>query len=278
MIGVRGELGRGCLALLVLLASSAHALEVRVRSQDAAGGTRVVIDVGESTVRVVDRTPHTIVPAPGTLAAGATFADEITLELPTLVLRRPVSIDVSDELVSAVRARASDGGTRVVLLVRRPVTYEVRPTADARGFVVQLAASGLPRPEGEGAAAASGSGKESVAVDADSVSYDRATDTVSARGDVTIVRGDTTLRADEVQYARTTQIAHATGHVSLIDPEMTVHGSAAELNLDEEVGWVEDADADLPDSRYHVEARRLEKCGPVSYIARDGVFTTSGRS
>ena len=70
MTGVRGEIGRGCLAILLLLASSAQALEVRVRSGDAAGGTRVVIDVGEEGVPLIDRTPHAAVPVKGALAAG----------------------------------------------------------------------------------------------------------------------------------------------------------------------------------------------------------------
>jgi len=277
MGGARGEVhGRFLVALLVLVVASAEAVEVRVRSDAAAGATHVVIDVGDGTTPVIDRTPDATAPGAGRVAAGRTFADEITLELPALVLPRPLAIDVADDLVSAVRARPTERGSRLVVFVRRPVAYEVRPTPDGRGLAVTLTAAAAPRPARRGQPATSGGGPadDRVSIDAESVSYDRANDTVTARGGVTITRGDTTLRADEVRYARTAEIARATGHVSLLDSEMTVRGAAAEVDLGREVGWVEDAEADLPENRYRVLARRLEKCGPASYRAEDGVFTT----
>jgi len=276
--GTRGEVDGRCLVvLLVLFASSAEALEVRVRSDAGGGPTHLVIDVGAGATAVIDRTPQATAPSAGRLAAGRTFADEITLELPALALDRPVTVDVSDDLVSAVRAHPAERGGRLVVFVRRPVTYEVQPTPDGRGLAVTLTAAALVRPparHGKPIRARGERGGDRVAIDAESVAYDRTSDTVTASGGVTITRGDTTLRADEVRYARTAEIARASGRVSLIDREMTVRGAAAEVDLGREVGWVEDAEADLPDNRYRVEARRLEKCGPVSYRAEDGVFTT----
>ncbi|HWP67221.1 MAG TPA: LPS assembly protein LptD, partial [Candidatus Limnocylindria bacterium] len=270
MRGVRRAIA-GCLGVLVAVAADASALEIRVRSHDPAGGTDLIVDVGEATVEVTDRTPGAGVPADGMLAAGTAFADEITLEVRAPRLERPLSIDVSDDLVSAVRARPLDGGIRLVVFVRRPVAYTVRAHPAGRGFELALSPAAVRAPEPAAAAAAGGG---AVSVDADAVSYDRDSDTVRARGGVTIVRGATTLRAEDVQYARTAEIARAAGRVSLVDPEMTIHGSAAEVDLGRELGWVENATADLPDSRYRLEARRLEKCGPASYRAEDGVFTT----
>ena len=104
--GARGEVDGRCLAaLLVLLVSSAEAVELRVRSDTGEGATRLVIDVGDGVMPVIDRTPQATAPRAGHLAAGRTFADEITLELPALPLDRSLAVDVSDDLVSAVRAR-----------------------------------------------------------------------------------------------------------------------------------------------------------------------------
>lgn len=272
---------RGLVVLLLLLSSRlpVYAFEVRVRSAGPGGATRIVVDGAGTPPSVVDRTPQAATSRDGALAAGTTFADEVTLDLPAAALTRPIAIEVADDLVTQVRARTLERGARLVVFVRRPVAYEVRP-ADGGGLALTL----RPVADGERAPATAGGRDEAapeaaadvgqVAIDADAISYDRESDTVTARGGVTITRGDTRLRADEVEYARTAEIARARGHVSLLDPEMMVTGSAAEVDLGREVGWVEDAAAELPDNRYRVEARRLEKCGPVTYRAEEGTFTT----
>src|SRR5205814_5891289 len=84
-----------------------------------------------------------------------------------------------------------------------------------------------------------------VAVDAESLSYERETNTLVARGGVTLTRGDTTLTADEVRYARTNGIAEARGHVVITDPEANITGDFAHLNLDDESGRVEAGLAEL---------------------------------
>ena len=45
-----------------------------------------------------------------------------------------------------------------------------------------------------------------------------------------------TLRADEVRYDRTTSIADASGHVVMTDPEATLEGDAARIDMDDESG------------------------------------------
>src|SRR5439155_68561 len=84
-----------------------------------------------------------------------------------------------------------------------------------------------------------------IAVDAESLSYDQEANTLTARGGVTLKRGDTTLTADEVVYDRTRGIAEASGHVVLTDPQATMEGDFAHLNLDDESGWFDNATADV---------------------------------
>jgi len=171
-MGVRGVLGgRGLAALLLLSASAAGAMEVRVRSEGAGTATRVVIDVGGGAIAVIDRTPNATTPGDGRLSAGTTFADEITLELPGVSLDRPLAIDVSDDLVSEVRARPTERGSRVVVFVRRPVTYEVRAAEGDQGLAVTLLAvvDGRPPAAGAGPGPSAGTDDARVSIDAESV-------------------------------------------------------------------------------------------------------------
>jgi hypothetical protein len=117
-------------------------------------------------------------------------------------------------------------------------------------------------------------GEREVAVDAESLSYDQATNTLTARGGVTVRREDTTLTADEVVYDRTNGIVEARGHVVLTEPQATVEGDFAHLDLEAETGWVENADATLEVSRYLLRAGRIDKQGGPKYSIARGVFTT----
>jgi len=111
-------------------------------------------------------------------------------------------------------------------------------------------------------------------VDAESLTYERETNTLVARGGVTLTRGDTTLTADEVRYDRTNAIAEARGHVVITDPEANIDGDFAHLNLDDESGWVEAGTAELKPSNYTLTGERIEKRGGPLYAASHGVFTT----
>jgi lipopolysaccharide assembly outer membrane protein LptD (OstA) len=113
-----------------------------------------------------------------------------------------------------------------------------------------------------------------VSVDAESVAYDQATDTVIARGSVTLTREDMTLQADEVRYDRRNGVASAAGRVVLVDPELTIEGDEAEIDLLDETGWLNRAEAEFEESRFSVVADRVEKRGGPHYHLRDGVFTT----
>src|SRR4029077_1724695 len=97
---------------------------------------------------------------------------------------------------------------------------------------------------------------------------------LTARGNVALTRGTTTLRADEVRYDRTTSVAEAHGHVVVVDPEATIDGDAARIDLDDETGWVDQVQADMKQSPYRLTAGHLEKQGGPCYQVQNGIFTT----
>ena len=269
------------LPFVLVVVAAARAAEVRVLSGPGAATT---VTVGaEPGTAIEDRTPGAKPAGPpsGPASTGETFTGDITLFLPGFTVPRPAAIEVADPVVSTVRLFPEPGGTTVTVFVRQPVTYSVsRPSAlgeirievhsKTRPLtIVGVTPRGRPRirkptPAGEG----------EVAVDAESLSYDQASNTLTARGGVTLTRGDTTLTADEVIFDRTNQVAEARGHVVLSDPEATVQGDFAHLNLDDESGWVEHADADMHPSEYFLRAGRLDKKGGPQYSVANGVFTT----
>ena len=269
-----------------LLARAAERLpaEVRVLSGMGPQAPTTVTVRAEPETRIEDRTPGAK-PATGPrgpASVGETFTGELTLFLDGYRVPRPAAIDVADPVVSTVRLFPESGGTTVSIFVRQPVTYSVsRPsgigeiTIELRSRTRALGIAGVsPRGRARAVRPKTKGRPSEVSVDAESLAYERETNTLVAHGGVTLTRGDTTLTADEVRYDRTNAVAEARGHVVITDPEATVEGDFAHLNLDDESGWVEAGTAELKPSNYTLRAERIEKRGGPLYAASRGVFTT----
>lgn len=270
----------GLRAVEVAAAIDPAPIEVRVLSTPGVlPATRVALRAGPDT-RIDDRTVGAR-PAGrdqrGMASTGNTFAGEITLFVRGTTLARPSAIEVGDPLVSAVRLFPEPGGTLVVVFVRRPVGYTVsRPSASGE-ITLTLKARARPataesRRKPPAAPPARDTGE--IAVDAAELQYEQNTDVLVARGDVTLTRGTTTLRADEVRYDRRSNVAEAKGNVVLTDDQGTVEGDAARMDMEDETGWVDDADGELVANGYTLRADRLTKKGGPCYEVRNGVFTT----
>ena len=262
---------------------SAPADQVRVLS--ATSGTSVVTVRATPAAAIEDRTPGSkpVSDAQGPAAKGKTFADEVTLFLGGFVVSRAASIDVDDPLVSTVRLLPESGGTTIVVFVRQPVNYTVaRPSSigdveiRVEGQVKPIAFVGLTPRGRPRYVRPKGPPSNEVSVDAASLHYEQEGDILVAKGGVTLTRGDMMLSADEVLYDKKTSAVDAHGHVVLSDPEATVEGDAAHLNLDDEVGWVDAADADMHRTEYRLRCDRLVKRGGPLYSVSDGIFTTCG--
>jgi lipopolysaccharide assembly outer membrane protein LptD (OstA)/nucleoside-diphosphate-sugar epimerase len=247
--------------------------EVRVRSTPAPLPTTTVTVRADPDTAIDDRTVGAR-PATGNqgpASVGDAFRDEIRLFLRGFATSRSAAVEVSDDLVSTVRVLPEETGTTVVVFIRQPVTYTVaRPTATGE---IVIAIKGRPVPPRAGGAQ-TGTDKDRVQIDAEQLNYDQDSDTMIARGGVTITRGVVTLRADEVRYDRKSGIAEATGNVVVTDPESTIEGSAGHINLNDESGWMEDADADFATSGYTLRSRRLEKGIGPRYCIDEGIFST----
>jgi LPS-assembly protein len=274
--------GRWAVALAVFAARVAAAIEpmpaeVRVLSSATPRPvTTITVRCDPQTV-VEDQTVGARPAAPdqGPASMGDTFRDELRLLLRGMETPRPTAVEVSDDLVSTVRVQPEAVGTSVVIFVRQPVSYVVaRPTAGGE-LVITL------RPRAVQAAGTGARGGEprvpedgQISIDAADLDYDRDADVIVARGGVSITRGGATLRADEVRYDRRSGVADATGNVVLVDPNGTITGSAGQLDMNDESGWMNDAGADFPASGYNLQCRRVEKGIGPQYAIDEAAFTT----
>ncbi len=116
--------------------------------------------------------------------------------------------------------------------------------------------------------------EQEITVDAESLSYDKKMDTVSASGDVVIRRGDSVLRADEVLLDRRTNEAQVLGNSVLTSPEAEIHASSMFLDLDDETGELTDAHIYSDRLGYTLSGTRIQKRAGQSYRIENGEFTT----
>src|SRR5262245_5310557 len=269
-------LGLALLACRLATAAEPMPAEVRVRSTPAPLPTTTVTVRANPDTAIDDRTvgARPATDKQGPASVGDAFRDEIRLFLRGLATSRPAAIEVSDDLVSTVRVVPEETGTSVIVFIRQPVTYTVaRPTATGE-IVIALKGRPVP-PTGQAhATVPGGTEKDQVQIDAEQLHYDQDTDIMIARGGATITRGALILRADEVRYDRKNGIAEATGNVVLTDPESTIEGSAGHINLNDESGWMQDADADFARSGYSLRSQRLEKGIGPQYCIDEGIFST----
>ncbi len=113
-----------------------------------------------------------------------------------------------------------------------------------------------------------------ITVKADSVSYDRATNLVTARGNVELIRGSVRLKAEQVSYNSKTQIAEAWGKVVLSREQDVLTTEHLTVNMSTQTGLVEEAQLFIKKDNYLITARRIEKTGPNTYRIEDATFTT----
>ncbi len=113
-----------------------------------------------------------------------------------------------------------------------------------------------------------------VHVEAGSVVYEEATETVRATGGVVIRRGDVELRAAEVELNRTTGEAEARGHVVITEPDGALFADALSIRLDDETGWLKGAEVRSQRYRFSLIGDRIEKGLGQRYRIENGTFTT----
>jgi LPS-assembly protein len=213
---------------------------------------------------------------PGQLiSTGRTFAEEIRLYLPATSPTRAASVIVGDPLVSEVRVLRETVGSSLVIFVRQPVLYEVRRAAGGTRLRVRI----RPDPTAAGIRARRAvipgrGGEREVTVDAETIRYDRQKNVIHASGGVAITRPGTAVTAEDVLVNQATYDAEAHGNVVVRTEGTVVRGEHVQLNLDDETGWIEQGEVELPTTGYLLSGEQLSKGFGQTYRVERGILTT----
>lgn len=108
-----------------------------------------------------------------------------------------------------------------------------------------------------------------VALEAESLTYDRNLDTLTARGDVVLAQDGTTVRADTISYQRSKDLVTASGNVTLWEPDgNVVHAAYMELSGSLRDGFMREARLRLADATRMAAAEITREDGARNRLER----------
>ena len=111
-------------------------------------------------------------------------------------------------------------------------------------------------------------------LEADALTYDQQKDQYIAHGNVEIFKADKKLTADYVRYDHKTRHAFARGNVVLTVGQDILSGSQLDIDLENQVGWIENAYLFLKENNFHITADKIEKTGPKTYRIDSATLTS----
>ncbi|MGD9302541.1 MAG: LPS assembly protein LptD, partial [Desulfobacterales bacterium] len=111
-------------------------------------------------------------------------------------------------------------------------------------------------------------------LEADRVDYDQTADEYSAAGHVLIYKKNIRLSADFVRFDHKNMKAYAEGNVILTDGEDVLKGAKMDIDLQDQIGSVEDGYLFLKENNYHITGAVIKKVGPRTYTIDDATMTT----
>ncbi len=116
--------------------------------------------------------------------------------------------------------------------------------------------------------------KGPVNVRADTISYQKRTESYLAEGRVEISRGQSHLMADRVRLFSKTMVAEAEGRVRLISPGQEVSASRLVVDLNGGTGKIYDGTVFIKATNFYLRGREIEKLSADTYRLVKGSFTT----
>jgi LPS-assembly protein len=116
--------------------------------------------------------------------------------------------------------------------------------------------------------------KEPVTVQADSLRYDRKTDTYFAEGHVKISQKGYTLTSEKATLNEGTGDAEATGKARLVSPDNVVFAEVIKVNFNTKLGVIEQGNIFVKNGNYRIKGNPLKKVGDQEYVITGGRFTT----
>lgn len=117
--------------------------------------------------------------------------------------------------------------------------------------------------------------KESpIEITADSLSYDKETDTYFGSGSVVIVQEGTTLKTDAALLDMTAGVATASGSVEVVDEGgNALRGENLQMNIREKTAVIAKGRIFYKQQNIHITGDPIKKTGPEDYEARHATYT-----
>ena len=111
-------------------------------------------------------------------------------------------------------------------------------------------------------------------LEADEIFYDQKYDAYIAKGNVSIFKGNIKLVANFVRFEQKQMKAYAEGDVVLTNGEDILSGSSMDLDLEDQIGSVEDGYLFIKENNYHLSGDVIKKVGEKTYTIDDATLTT----
>ncbi len=113
-----------------------------------------------------------------------------------------------------------------------------------------------------------------VTIEADSLTYDRDKDTVSAAGKVLITFTGGILKADAVTLYRRTNKAFAQGNVYLRSDQDVLEGDRVDFDITAKTGTVDNGKMFIARNHFYIKGEKIEKRGEADYRLENATVTT----
>jgi len=111
-------------------------------------------------------------------------------------------------------------------------------------------------------------------LEADRVEYDQTIDEYTATGNVLIYKKNIRLSADFVRFDHKNMKAYAEGNVLLTNGEDILSGTSMEMDLENQIGSVENGYLFLKENNFHLTGNLIKKVGEKTYTIDEASLTT----
>lgn len=114
-----------------------------------------------------------------------------------------------------------------------------------------------------------------IRIEADTITYDKGSDTYTAEGRAVASQGGLQVKADRIVYERKKNRAIAIGNVVVTEREGGVaRGERLEIDFDTGLGSMEEGYVFYRPENLHIKGRELRRLGKETYEVKEGRFTT----
>jgi LPS-assembly protein len=111
-------------------------------------------------------------------------------------------------------------------------------------------------------------------LEADEIFYDQEYDAYIAKGNVSIYKGNIKLTANFIRFEQKEMKAYAEGDVVLTNGEDILSGSSMDLELENQIGSIEDGYLFIKENNYHLTGDVIKKVGEKTYTIDKATLTS----